>query len=181
MGIRLKDGREIDRPRNKMILIGDVQHCDRDLFANMDLRASLGIDEIIRKPHDRKNFIKTGESETVDENGTIIVRPTVVPRRPPAEFAAEIRAKIEAEGLDMIRAARVRYDELQDPDGLIYNPTAAYIQDFEDFRDAVKTAFKTFNDEIKAIVQGRESDPEKYEKLVAYTWADRWPQIRAAE
>jgi hypothetical protein len=178
--IRLKEGREIQRPRaGHMVLIDDIQYCERDLFKPV-IMAQLGIKYVSRKGFDTVHFEKTGEKEKDDE-ATIIVEPVLKPMTTPAKLAKEILKKIKIEGRAAYKAAKERYDDLQDPEGLDYDPADQYITDFEQYRADLKKTFSTFKSEIEAIVKGTGTDRKKYDELLAYTWQDRWPVAPASD
>ncbi|MGD2272352.1 MAG: hypothetical protein PVI06_18265, partial [Desulfobacterales bacterium] len=73
------------------------------------------------------------------------------------------------------------YDDLQDPEGLDYDPADQYITDFGQYRVDLKTAFSMFKSELNAIVTGAGADRKKYDALLAYTWQDRWPVVPASD
>lgn len=178
--IRLRDGREIQRPRiGHMVLIDNVQYCERDLFMS-EIMAQLEIKHVSRKGFDAEHFEKTGEKED-DDGTTIIVEPVLKPGTTPAKLAIKIIKKIKLEGGAAYKAAKEHYDDLQDPEGLDYDPADQYITDFGQYRVDLKTAFSMFKSELNAIVTGAGADRKKYDALLAYTWQDRWPVVPASD
>ena len=160
---KLPGGKTIKNPsRNRMMIIDDVQHPETNLLHwDDEALAEYGIKRFVEKRHDQKNYRSTGyQDEEIDGVITRIHR--IEPRHEMDDLKKEMILRVRDEARTLIEPT-TWYQERELDDSAKPMPSRVL-----NYRKAIRAVCETIEDTIKAL--------ETYEEVIAYTWADQWPE-----
>jgi hypothetical protein len=144
------------------MIIDDVQHPETNLLHwDAETLAQYGIKRFVEKRYDQKHYRSTGHQD--EEVDGVITRIHQI----------EPRHEIDDLKKKLILQARSEAGSLIDPTNWYQvraidhaaQPMPARILNY---RRAIRAVCDTIEDTIKAL--------ETYEEVIAYTWADQWPE-----
>jgi hypothetical protein len=159
----LPDNRTIKTPsRGRMMIIDDVQHPETNLLHwDDETLAKYGIKRFVEKRYDQKHYRSTGyQDEEID--GVITRIHKIEPRNAIDDLKKQMILQVRDEARALIEPT-TWYQERAIDEATKPMPSRVL-----NFRIAVRAVCETIEDTIKALAT--------YEEVIAYTWADQWPE-----
>lgn len=159
----LPDNRTIKTAnRNRMFIIDDVQHPETNLLLWDDKTlAEYGIKRFVEKRYDQKHYRSTGyQDEEID--GVITRIHKIEPIHEIDDLKKELILQARDEARTLIEPT-TWYQERELDDSAKPMPSRVL-----NYRKAIRAVCETIEDTIKAL--------ETYDEVIAYTWADQWPE-----
>ncbi|GAF94929.1 unnamed protein product, partial [marine sediment metagenome] len=135
----------------------------------------LNILDGVRIGYDEKYYNKTSEIEEMIGE-VITITPQTEMKYTPIQLGKHIDKQAKADGMSQYLTSKVYYDQVVDVNSPLYDAADPYIADFTAYTATLQTTYQLFNSELTGIVTGGGTDQEKYESLIDYTYADRWPE-----
>ena len=178
MEVRLPNGQNRVL-KNHQVQIDDVVYSDRDLIISPNLRASLGIKEIMRIGYNNQIYKKIDEIES-EADDIITITPILELKMDPDQAAEALYKIIQDAVWSMYKIAGDYQNRYEDIDSPFYDIDYSIPNGYNVFKLALKDGYNNIDSELCAVLDSGNTDEEKVIALQDYNWngelPEQWPE-----